>query len=76
MTSTTGGDRPVDWVTVYDAMSVEEASIVRGSLELEDIPVFLRIDSPAIMGMAIGQGVQVQVPRELEDRARAVLEAG
>jgi hypothetical protein len=77
MTSTTSDDQAGDWVTVYDAMSVQEASIVRGRLEVEDIPVFLRVDSPAILGMApIGQGVQVQVPRALVERAEEVLGEG
>lgn len=69
-----GGNDPAEWVTVYVANALEEAHVVKGALEVEDIPVLLRYDSFGVVyGLTLGRGVQVMVPRVVEDRARAVL---
>jgi hypothetical protein len=73
MTTPIGGDQPGDWVTVYDAVSTEEAMIVKGHLESEDIPVLLSGSTSVTFGISvIGQAVQVQVPRALAERAQDV----
>lgn len=69
-----GGDRAGDWETVYVAATLEEAHIVRGRLEVEDLPVLLAYDSlNTVYGMTAAHGVRVQVPRALAERARALL---
>ncbi len=74
-----GDDHEGEWVTVFSAGSFEEAHIVKGRLESEDIPVLLRYSSLSrVYGSAIGYGgagVEVRVPRLFEDRARAELES-
>ena len=62
-----------EWVTVYWAGGFEEAYIVRGALLAEDIPVLLKGESP-IYGSSALVGVRVQVPANLESRARDVLD--
>jgi hypothetical protein len=65
-------DEEAPWVTVYWAAGFEEAHIVRGALESAGIPAMLRAES-AVYGSTALIGVQVQVPRPLQDRARDVL---
>jgi hypothetical protein len=61
---------------VYTAAWLEEAHVVKGALESEGLPVLLRYESlTTLYGLTAMRGVDVQVPRPLEDRARAVLEA-
>lgn len=77
MTSTAHHDQIEDWVTVYEAISTEEAMIVQGHLAAEDIPVLLRGSTSATFGISVvGQEVQVQVPRALVERAEEVLGEG
>lgn len=67
-------DPEADWVTVYDAPALEVAHVVKGRLEAEGLPVFLRYDTLSVVyGMTAGFNVRVQVPRALEDRALAIL---
>lgn len=70
-------ERDAEWVTVYSAGSFEEAHILKGRLESSGIPVLLRYSSLSrVYGSPIGYGgagVEVRVPRTLEDRARAEL---
>lgn len=48
--------------------------MVKGRLEAEGLPVFLRYDTLSVVyGMTAGFNVRVQVPRALEDRALAIL---
>ena len=73
-----GGDEDpeTEWVTVYDAPALEVAHVVKGRLEAEGLPVFLRYDTLSVVyGMTAGFNVRVQVPRALEDRALAILDA-
>lgn len=65
-------DEPAEWVTVYWAAGFEEAHVVRGALQAQDVPALLRAESP-IYGSSALVGVRVQVPRALEERAREVL---
>jgi hypothetical protein len=68
-------EEPAAWVTVYWAQALEEAHIIRGALETEDIPVMLEgAESSGAYGSTALRGVRVWVPRALEDRARGVLE--
>lgn len=67
-------DEPTEWVTVYWASGLEEAHVVRGRLLSEDIPVLLKTEA-AVFGIAGVVGVQVRVPRPLEDRALEVIGA-
>ncbi len=67
-------DEPTEWVTVYLASGLEEAHIVKGALEAQDIPVLVRNQALSrLVGSAAAWGVEVQVPRVLEDRARELL---
>ena len=72
-----GGDQPGAWVSVYEAPTLEEAHIVKGRLESEDIPVVLLrtggLAAVHALPMA-GEAVKVQVPRVLAERALEVLE--
>lgn len=70
-----GDDRDAEWVTVYSAGAFEEAHVVKGRLEAADIPVLLRYSALSrIYGSAVGYGgVEVRVPRVLEERARQEL---
>jgi YD repeat-containing protein len=67
-------DEPAPWVVVYVAATPEEAAIVRGALTAEDIPTALRYDSLGrLTGVLTLGGVEVLVPRALEDRAREII---
>lgn len=68
-------DPETEWVTVFDALGMEIAHIIKTRLESEDLPVALRFETMATFGLSAGFGVQVQVPRALEDRAREILDA-
>jgi hypothetical protein len=64
----------VTWVTVYNAANVEEAHIVMGALEANDIPSVLRNEATsALFGAVSMGGVNVQVPEPLAERALAAL---
>ncbi len=70
-----GDDQPTEWVTVYNAASFEEAHVVKGALEAADIPALLRYEAAGLLyGTLTLGGVEVQVPRPLEARAREALE--
>lgn len=70
-------DGEPEWVDVYWAHTIEEAHIVRGSLEAADIPAAIQSrESSMVYGSTALLGVGVFVPRALEDQARAVLEGG
>ena len=68
-----GDDEPTEWVPVYWASAMEEAHVVRGVLESEDVPAMLKHESRAAFGGAALGGVQVLVPKPLEDRALEIL---
>jgi len=70
-----GGDEPTEWVPVYWAPAVEQAHVIRGVLEAEDIPAVVKSESVSAYGSAVLGGAQVLVPRALEDRALHVLGA-
>ncbi len=68
-------DEPAEWVSVYVAATLEQAHVIKGALEAADVPAVLRYES---LGMVVAaaltiRGVDVLVPRALEDHARAVL---
>lgn len=68
-----------EFITVYVAAGQPEAFIVKGRLEEEGIFVILRYESLGIIyGITVdGLGqVKVQVPQEMEERAKAILESG
>lgn len=68
-----GDDEPTEWVPVYWASAIEEAHIVRGVLEAEDIPAVLKHESRVAFGSAAVGGAQVLVPKPLEERALEIL---
>ena len=66
-----------DLVTVYTSMGPLRAEVIRSKLEAAGIPVLLRYESAGlVIGITVdGLGeVRVQVPRELADEARALIE--
>lgn len=68
-------DEPAEWVTVYNAATLEEAYIVKGALAAADIPALLRYEAVGrLYGTLTLGGVDLRVPRTLEERARAVLD--
>lgn len=64
-------------VTIYKAMGQPEAEIIRGRLEVEGIPVFLKYESiGTVYGLTmdgLGQ-VEVQVPASHAEEARKLIE--
>jgi hypothetical protein len=71
-----GDDQPAEWVTIYVARGLEEAYVVSGRLQAEDIPAIVANQALThLYGAAAVWGVEVRVPVDLEERARAVLEA-
>lgn len=74
-TGGSGGESP--YVTIYVAASLPEAHVIKGRLEIEDIPVLLRYESGStVFGLVGGElgSVEVQVPRPLAERARTLLD--
>lgn len=69
-----GDDEPTAWVTVFSAGTLEEAHVVKGALETENIPALLRYETHSLLAAPVVRGVDVRVPAPLEARARAVLE--
>ncbi len=66
-----------DLVTIHVAMGPLRAEVIRSKLEAAGIPVLLRYESAGlVIGITVdGLGeVRVQVPRELADEARALIE--
>ena len=64
-------------VTIHVAMGPLRAEVIRSKLEAAGIPVLLRYESAGlVIGITVdGLGeVKVQVPRELADEARALIE--
>lgn len=65
-----------EWLTVYVAQGMAQASIVSGRLETEDIPVKLKYEAAgriyALTVDGLGE-VRVQVPAPLLDKARRIL---
>lgn len=68
-----GDDEPTEWVPVYWATGAEEAHVVRGVLEVEDVPAMIDFESRSAFGGAALRGVKVLVPRPLEERALEIL---
>jgi hypothetical protein len=65
-------------VTIYQAMGLPEAEIVKGRLEVEGILAILEYESiGSVYGLTInGLGqVRVQVPAKYADRAREIISA-
>jgi len=63
-------------VTIYTAMGLLRAEVIRSKLEAAGIPVLLRYESAGpVVGITVdGLGeVRVQVPAELAERARALI---
>lgn len=63
-------------VTVYRACGQPEAQIVKGRLDVEEIPAILKYESlGSVYGLTVdGLGqVEVQVPTKYADRAREIL---
>lgn len=72
-----GPGRKSPYVTVYVAASLPEAHVIKGKLELDDIPVLLRYESGGtVFGLVGGDlgSVEVQVPRPLVERAHVLLQ--
>jgi Putative prokaryotic signal transducing protein len=67
-----------EWVQVASYPTGLEADIARSALELAEIPVLVRSDSPGIFGLAfqgvVAGGVRLHVPSPEVERAQAVLE--
>ena len=63
-------------VTVYVASGQPEAQIVKGKLEIQNIPVLLKYESAGVVfGLTIdGLGqVSVQVPADMAQQAREII---
>lgn len=71
--------REIDsWATVFEAANIDEANIVKGLLELAELPVILEREAvAAIYGLAVGplSEVAVKVPQELAERALQLLQS-
>ncbi len=67
---------PSELVVVYTTLGREVGAIIKGRLESEGIPAMLRYESIGpVYGIAmdgLGQ-VEVLVPKDFEERARALL---
>ena len=64
-------------VTVYTAMGLLQAEVIKSKLEAAGIPALLRYDTTAVVyGITVdGLGeVQVQVPQEAAEVARQLIE--
>ncbi len=64
-------------ITVYESQGMLGAQVVKGKLESAGLPVLLRYESfGQVLGLTVdGLGlVEVQVPEELADDARALLD--
>jgi len=75
-TSTTGGHMETEPVVIWEALNLMEAEIVKGRLESEGIPAFIRADAAGtIFGLTVGDlaRAEVLVPEPLADRAIALL---
>ncbi len=68
--------RPSELVVVYTTLGREVGAVIKGRLESEGIPAMLRYESIGpVYGIAmdgLGQ-VEVLVPKDFEDKARALL---
>ncbi|GAB4521102.1 MAG: hypothetical protein Kow0047_32180 [Anaerolineae bacterium] len=72
----TGAQIPVPPVEVYRAGNELEAEVIRGRLESEGIPVFLRREAAGpVFGLTVGAlaEVRVLVPAPLADKALEIL---
>ncbi len=75
-TSTTGGDLDLEPVVVWQAANPMEAQIVKGRLESEGIPAFVRGEAlSAIYGLTTGSlaAMDVLVPAPLAEKALELL---
>jgi hypothetical protein len=66
----------VELVTVYSSMGMLRAQVMRGKLEANGVPVFLKYESVGqVFGLTVdGLGlVEVKVPVELAEAARALI---
>lgn len=65
-----------EWVTVYFAQGMAEASIIKGRLETEDIPVKLKYEAAgriyALTVDGLGE-VKILVPASCQEKARRTL---
>lgn len=67
-----------NWVSIFDAATVDEANIVKGMLEASKIPVVLDRDTAgAVSGFADGTDneVVVKVPKEMVAKASQLLQS-
>lgn len=74
--TTTGGGSDQEPVVVWEAANVMEAYVVKGRLESEEIPAFIRGEALGrIYGLMAGSlaSVEVLVPAPLADKALAIL---
>lgn len=74
--STTGGGQEVEPVVVWEAANRMEAEVVKGRLESEGIPAFVRGDSAGnYLGLTTGglAAAEVLVPAPLAEKAREIL---
>ncbi len=69
--------RPSELVVVYTTLGREVGAVIKGRLESEGIPALLKYESIGpVYGITmdgLGQ-VEVLVPKDYEDKARALLE--
>jgi hypothetical protein len=76
---TTGGESDQEPVVVWDATNVMEAEIVKGRLESEGIPAFIRSEAVGgLYGLTAGNlaAAQVYVPAPLAEKALDLLTGG
>lgn len=75
-TATSGGGLDQEPVVVWEAANLYEAQVVKGRLESEGIPAFIRGEAVgAIYGLTTGSlaAVDVLAPAPLADKAREIL---
>ena len=69
--------KPVELVTVYASMGPLRAEVIKSKLEAAGIPVLLSYESAGVVIGILADGlgeVRVQVPREYEADALALIE--
>lgn len=66
-----------EWAQVYKAANIIDASLLKGRLESEEIPVLLKYEvAGQLYGITVNglSEVRVLVPKELEHEANEVLD--
>ena len=64
------------WVVVADNLNPAEASIIKGRLESQDIPAFVKQEAlGSVLGLTVGSlgSAQVLTPESLAEQARTIL---